>query len=453
MNLRPYQSEGAALISSALARGQRPLYVCPTGGGKTETFLHITTTTSRRVLIAVHRNELVDQVSARLGDYPHGIVQSGRAPNPHARVQVASIQTLVNRLAQYSPELIIFDEAHHAVSNTWLRVLAAYPNAALMGVTATPCRTDGSGLRQAGFDTLILAPSVAELTAQGYLTPAQVYVPKGGISTEGARTRFGDFVKADIQKIVKPAIVGDAIEYYRNLADRQPAIAFCISVQHAEDTAAAFRAAGYIAQCIDGSKSTPERRQLINGLRTGAIHVLTSCDLVSEGVDIPVVACGIFLRPTQSLGLWRQQVGRVLRVSPGKTHAVCLDHVGNTLRHGLPDADIDWTLDGRPVCRAERDPDDLPARVCLQCYRTHEPRPVCPFCGFVYPARPREIQQVSGELALLDAQWAATKSVSLERVAEWQCKTLEEFQALAAERGYKPGWAFHRWSAKQRRTA
>ena len=452
--LRPYQSDGIAAITASLARGQRPLYVLPTGGGKTVAFVHLARNYPGRVCILMHRGELIEQTSRALGDTPHGIIQAGRAPRPHARIQIASVQTLVNRLAAYSFDLIIVDEAHHTTAKSYRSIIAAYSHAALLGVTATPCRTDGTGLSDAGFDSLILGPSVAELTAQGYLTPAQVYAPHGGVDTSKLHSKYGDYVKKELSELMsKPSITGDAIAHYRRFADGQPAIAFCVSVERAEATAEMFRAQGYSAASIDGKKTPIERRQLIRALAAGTLNVLTSCDLISEGVDVPVVSCGIMLRPTQSLALWLQQIGRCLRPAPGKTHAVILDHVGNSLRHGMPESVREWSLYGAPVCRVQRDADDAPARCCLQCYRTHEPRPVCPFCGFVYPARPREIAEVSGELALLDAQWDAVKAVPVGRMEEWQCKSLADYQALAEERGYKPGWAFVRWNAKQKQRA
>lgn len=450
MNLRPYQVEASAAIRRALAAGRHPLYVLPTGGGKTFLFTHIAREYPGNVCILMHRRELIEQTSRALGDTPHGIIQSGVRPRPDLRIQVASVQTLVNRLSWYHFDIIIVDEAHHTTAASYQRVVAAYPGAQLMGVTATPCRTDGTGLSDAGFDELIVGPSVAELTAAGYLTPAHVYAPQTSIDVSGVHRRGGDYVKSELAAAVdKPRITGDAIEHYTRYAPRWPAIAFCASVAHAEHTAAGFRAAGYTAASIDGSMTPYERRRLIDALATGEVNVLTSCDLISEGVDVPVVACGIMLRPTMSTALWLQQIGRCLRPAPGKSHAVILDHVGNSLRHGLAETPREWSLAG--LARADVDPDAEPAtRWCPACLRAHVTAPVCPYCGYEHPKRERaELEQVSGELALLDAQYAAIKAVSLERREEWQCETLEDYQRLASERGYSPGWAWHRWNARK----
>lgn len=452
-HLRPYQSRGAADITAAIAAGERPLYVGATGSGKTTLFTHLASEYQARVCILMHRAELIEQTSRALGDTPHGIIQAGRAPNPWARIQLASVQTLVKRMSRYAFDFVIVDEAHHTSAATYRRVLDAYPGAALLGVTATPCRTDGTGLRAAGYTQLILGPSVTELTASGYLTPAQVYAP-ASVDLSEVRIKLGDYVRGDLAAACdKPAITGCAITHYQRYADRQPAIAFCVSVAHAEHTAAEFRAAGYAAASIDGKMTPLERRRLIMALGNGGLHVLTSCDLISEGVDVPVVSCGIMLRPTQSMGLWLQQIGRCLRPAPGKTHAVILDHVGNTLRHGLPDAPMNWTLDGEKRKPRAADDDAAPVRICLACYRAHTTAPTCPYCGFEYPARPRDIQQVDGELSLLETVWAAAKPVLPLADAASQCHTFEDLAALGASRGYNPKWAIYRWQARQRRTA
>lgn len=453
VNLRPYQTTAVAEIEAAIAAGEHPLYVLPTGGGKTTCFTYIARNFPGRVCIVMHRRELIAQTCRALGETPHGVIQSGVRPRPHARIQVASIQTLVNRLNRYEFDLIIIDEAHHTTAASYQRVVAAYPKAAVMGVTATPCRTDGRGLRDAGFTKMILGPSVAELTAQGHLTPAMVYVDPKAVNLAGCRRIGGDYARGDLVRVMdKPKIYGDAVEHYSRFARHMPAIAFCVSIQAAQHMAEVFRAAGYRAASIEGSMKPQERQGLIEGLARGDLHVLTSCDLISEGVDVPVVACGIMLRPTLSDALWLQQVGRCLRPARGKTHAAILDHVGNSFRHGWPDTPRPWNLDGIPKKTQERETAET-VRICAECFRGHSPAPVCPWCGYEYPAKPRVVEQVSGKLQLIDAAWAAVKPINPERGEEWQCETLEDFQRLGKERGYAPGWAWHRWNAKRRKTA
>lgn len=451
MNLRQYQDEAREAVRAAFNAGhRRVLLVMPTGAGKTVTFCDIATRTAsrgKRVCILVHRAELIRQTSRALREAgaEHGIIKSGMAPNRHALIQVASVQTLVNRLDRYSFDLIIVDEAHHTSAATYAKILAPHAGHVL-GVTATPCRADGTGLSEAGYTELILGPDIDWLTEHGFLAPAEVYAP-GGIDVAGVRQTAGDYNRGQLTVAAdKPTVTGCAIEHYRRFADRQPAIAFCVSVAHAEHVAADFAAAGYRAASIDGRMGDDERAGLINSLGTGRLDVLTSCDLISEGVDVPVVTAGIFLRPTQSRALWYQQIGRCLRIAPGKSHAVLLDHAGNTARHGVPwGGDLGWTLEGtRRKPRSEAEP-AVSVRICGACCRAHAPAPVCPFCGFEYPPQPREVTAIEGELIKLDAQYQR----AVKRDEQRKCRTLEELEALARQRGYKPGWAQIQWEFRQ----
>ena len=482
ITLRGYQQRGVDELRGLYRQGRRaPLYVLPTGGGKTAVFSHIATSAAARgnsVFILVHRQELLMQASRQLDGLglQHGLIAPGHT-QVHSAVQVASVQTLARRIKKfrYRPDLIIIDEAHHAVAGTWARLIEEFQGARLLGVTATPCRTDGRGLGAAAggvFDGLVLGPAISDLIGDGYLTPPRVYAPLANIDMTGVRTSGGDWNRQQVaERMDKPVITGDAVQHYSRICPGQPAIAFCANVTHSEHVAAAFRAAGYRAYSIDGSMPDARRRALIQGLADGSVQVLTSCDIISEGTDIPVVTAAILLRPTQSLALFLQQVGRVLRpvYAPGydlgsadgrlaaiaagpKPHAIILDHVGNTLTHGLPDDDREWTLDGKERKRRKKADQDPPVNVrqCEQCFAVHKPAPACPVCGFTYPAPERQPEQVDGELSEVTPEQRAQLRRQ-QRAEEAQCKTLEDFERLAAARGYKPGWARIRYQLRQRR--
>lgn len=447
ISLRAYQHTLFEDICAQFAAGHRQvLAVSPTGSGKSPLFIYMALRAiakGRRVCIMLPRVELLKQVCEALGEFPHGVIRSDVTPVRYHPLQIASAQTLVNRTHLYQFDFIIVDECHHATANTFMKILNAYPFAHVLGVTATPCRTDGRGLRDAGFTALVQGPTVRWLTDAGYLSPARVYAP-GGLDVSGVK-RGTEFNRGELEEVTdRPVITGNAIDHYRRYADRQPAIAFCVSVQHAEHVAHGFREAGYSAAAIDGKKTDSERARLIGALGSGALHVLTSCDLISEGVDVPVVSAGIMLRPTQSRALWMQQMGRCLRPAPGKTHAVILDHAGNSRRLGcLPDTEHVWSLDAPPAPRrSEADPDAVTVRVCDRCLASHVARPVCPYCGYEYPVVGRQVDEVAGELELLDAAYEAAG----RKAEEWQCRTLEDYQKLGAQRGNKPGWAWHRWT-------
>ena len=192
------------------------------------------------------------------------------------------------------------------------------------------------------------------------------------------------------------------------------------------------------------------RAKLIEDLGAGRLDVLTSCDIVSEGTDIPVVTAAILLRPTQSESLYLQQVGRVLRPAPGKSHAIILDHVGNVITHGLPDMDRDWTLDGSPRRGKKRDEPAPSVRQCPQCFAAHAPAPVCPACGHEYRTEVRELQQVEGELVELDKALLMRQ----RKREQGSAQSLEELIRLGAQRGYKNprAWAQHVWNARASRS-
>ncbi len=444
--------------------GVAPMLVLLTGGGKTTIFCEATRRAARRgkrTLILVHRRELLKQASRTLDGFgiEHSLIASGMSFFHQRAVQVASVQTLVKRLGKlrgWSPDLIIVDECHHAVGgNTWGRVLEHFDQARVLGVTATPQRMDGKGLGvdQGGFfDRMVVGPSVAELTARGYLSPAVVYAPKQQIDLSGVKTRMGDWAPGELAAAVdRPMLTGDAVAHYQRLCAGEPAIAFCASVAHAEHVAESFRAAGFQAASVDGSLPASERERRIADLGRGELHVLTSCDIISEGTDIPVVSAAIMLRPTQSVALALQQMGRALRVYPGKQRAVILDHAGNVFRHGLPDDARDWSLAGQPKKGKARQDDAAPVKQCGQCYTVHRPAPACPACGFVYPVNPREIEHVDGDLEEITAQ-AMKREHKREQGA---AQSMEQLVALGRARGYKNpyAWASHIWNARQHRRA
>jgi len=452
MILRDYQALAIENIRDAFRRRiRRVLLVSPTGSGKTVMFSYITHNAmlkKKRVTILVHRTELIDQVSESLRafDVPHGIIAPGFRSQPNQAVQVASVFTLVKRLDQYMrPDLLVVDEAHHTVASTWEKVTGYNPHALILGVTATPCRASGAGL-DASFDEMILGPTAMELIEQGALSPLRVYAPPPA-SMEGVKVRMGDYVTSQLAKAVdKPKITGDALDHYQKLTPGAPAVAFCVSVAHARHVSEQFMAAGVNAISIDGTMDRAMRKSIINDYRAGKIMVLTSCDLVSEGFDVPGIVTGISLRPTKSLGLWIQQTGRILRTAEGKKEAILLDHAGNCMAHGLPIDDREWKLSGE----AKDDKPKQTIKTCKVCYAVNPvSASVCRECGEKFGAepKPRELLQQAGELVELDVA-AMRKKVPREQA---KARTLEGLQELGRQRGYAPGWAQHIWDARNKK--
>jgi superfamily II DNA or RNA helicase len=458
ITLRDYQQRGVVDIRDVYRTGlKRVLYVSPTGSGKTVLFSHITSTQSerdKRVYILVHRAELVEQVSRTLTEFGviHGIIAAGH-PTKSARVQVASVFTLVNRLHSYpKPDLLIVDEAHHATTgSTWARVFAYYDGVFILGVTATPIRLDGKSLA-GSFDRLVMGPHPGDLVAQGHLSNYRLFVPPGAL--DKMRVRFGDFVSSDADKAMnKPKLIGNAVDHYARHAHGRRAIAFCVSLDHAANTAAAFNARGFRAERIDGQMDRAERTQLVSSFRRGQIDVLTSCELISEGFDIPAAKCGLLMRPTMSLGLYRQQVGRVLRPDDGD--AIILDHAGNSLKHGLPDDEIAWTLNDDTNGRRSK-PGAPGLRLCGKCYAAcRSGSRTCPECGWEFPLASRAVKEEDGEL--VEAAGVRPKGRTMESIKDARevgmATTFDELKRIADQRGYKEGWVTAIMKAKAAKAA
>lgn len=288
----------------------------------------------------------------------------------------------------------------------------------------------------------------------GWLSPAEVYAPKHALDLRGIKVRGGDYVASELTDAMdKPSITGNAVEHYTRLAPDKRAIVFCCSIKHAEDVAAEFRRAGYRAEHIDGGMEDYCRDAVLYRFAKGETQVLTSCELVNEGFDLPTIEVAILLRPTKSLGLYLQQVGRAIRPMEGKARTLILDHAGNTAEHGFIDEPRTWTLDAREKKKAPEK--SIPVRVCPKCYAMHAPMPVCPKCGHVYIVAGREVQQLDGELerisgpeeiaaAMAETQMQARyrilinigKNRSMENPERWATKVmLGEYARRLAKEG------------------
>lgn len=463
LELRPYQLRDVAAIRDAFGQGHRAVcYVAPTGSGKTVLFCYIAAEIAKRARsawILVHRQELLLQTSRALTAFgvPHGLISPAFPLQPDVPMQVASVQTLVRRLDKLKPpNLIISDECHHATSPTWRAVFDRCESSKILGVTATPQRLDGRGLK-AIFQTMLIGPSTRELTEAGYLARATAFAPPRVAVLDDVKVRAGEYAIDELDKRMdQKAVTGDAVEHYRKICPGAPAIAFCVSVDHARHVAEEFTAGGYRSVSVDGGLNKETRAERINGLADGSVQVLTSCELISEGLDIPLTTAAILLRPTKSLGLCRQQIGRVLRPAPGKERAYIIDHVGNIYEHGLPTDEIAWTLDGR----VKRDSKAAPVKQCPECYCSHGPAPFCPECGHIYET----VKDAVGERARGEYDHAEGELVEVADVVRgapidsrdrWrmiaEAKTLKELQALAMKFGYKKGWAWYQWNERTKR--
>jgi superfamily II DNA or RNA helicase len=305
------------------------------------------------------------------------------------------------------------------------------------------------------FESMIVGVSMEELIAEGWLVQPIVYAPPLPVDySRVRRMKNGEYEDKELEKLLdQRAVTGCAIQHYKNICDGVPAVAFCTSVDHAIHVAMEFNRAGISAREIHGKQSKIERKRILADFKAGAIKVLTSCELISEGFDLPSVGAAILLRPTDSLSLYLQQVGRALRADDGKEFAFILDHVGNCFQHGLPDDARLWSLEGKEKRLAMS---KTPAvRQCPKCYAAFAPAQNCPVCGFALEVQTRRTQDIEvreGELKPVDeiAKKRAIKAEELKRRAS-QCKSLDDLRALGESLGYKPKWAEMRWRARQAR--
>jgi superfamily II DNA or RNA helicase len=360
--LRPYQSDLLDRVQQSWDTGNRAiLSQMPTGAGKTIAFAHVIQTfaaNGKTILVLAHREELIiqaaDKITALTSAEP-GIIKAGYKPEYSRSIQVASVQSLIRRLSKCPQfDLIVIDEAHHATANSYRSILSHFPNSLILGVTATPIRLDGSGFREL-FDDLICGVTVRQLIEMGSLSQFKYYAPERSMSLVGVRKRGGDFSTESIENAnPSESVAADCLKAYGDYLQDKQAVIFAVSVAHSLAIATSFCANNISAAHLDGTSDSDTRARTMSAFREGKIKVLTNCALFDEGLDIPGLDGVILARPTASLGRYLQMVGRALRPSPDKPHATIIDLAGNWQRHGLPDDNRVWSLDGVEVVKRDK---------------------------------------------------------------------------------------------------
>lgn len=458
--IQPYahQFEFIDSIRQAFRTHRSVMGCAATGFGKTVVSSYIADAArakGSRVVFTVHRDNLVQQTSKTFHEFriAHGFIVAGMPYDPRQLVQIASIATLQRRLDKVEvPDLLVVDEAHLAMAKGWKTVVDYFMErgARVLGNSATPQRLDGKPLNDL-FQTMVHGPSVRWLMDNGYLSDYRYFAPSTPDLT-GVKTQMGDFNQRQAGEVMdRPKIIGDVVEHWIKLASGLRTVCFCMNVNHSLHTVEAFKASGVPAAHIDASTSHADRRRILNDFADGRILVLCNVELVTTGFDlsaqvgrdVPVEAV-ILTRPTQSLALFLQMVGRALRKKPYP--AIILDHAGNSQRHGFPDDDRDWDLEGREKTkRAANDNAPPPPVTCGGCFmQVKRPAPAaCPHCGaplVVVEAKPVKV----GDGELVEVTDKEKAELRRQRAFEQsQAKTLDELVALAVKKGYKNpmGWA------------
>lgn len=432
--LRPYQAAAITRLRATIATGVRSaVLVAPTGAGKTLIIRDISVSAvarGRSVIVIAPRRELVRQASQELDavGLDHGILQSDHwRRRPGLPVQVATLDTLRRRQVP-EPAITIIDEAHLNLT-ACLDLRKRWPTTIMIGFTATPCRTDGRGLGEL-YQSLIEVATPHELIEAGYLCGYRAFAPPAP-DLSGVATRGGDYAPGQLASAVdRPHLTGDAVATWRRLAHDRPTLVFATGIKHSRHLAEAFGGVH-----LDGTSR--DQSEVLTRMRSGELQIVTCADLLLYGVNVEIVSCVVVCRPTKSMALHRQMCGRGLRIAPGKSDLLILDHAGNVHRNGLPDSPIAWSLEGVPKRTGEP-----PLTTCHECFAVYSAAlATCPACGAQRPTVPRS------SIAVRDGQLEEVTSYGARATPEQRSATIARWRATAAARGYKPGWVAYRYKA------
>jgi superfamily II DNA or RNA helicase len=343
--MRPYQVDAIEAVERALADGtSRPVLALATGLGKTVVFSELLRRRGGPALVLAHRDELVRQAAEKIRnvwpDADLGIVKA-EEDEFDKPVVVASVQSLTaKRLARWSPdrfETVVVDEAHHASAPSYLRILDYLSPELRLGVTATPFRGDKTTL-EGVFDRVVYSFGIKDGIREGFLSDIRAFRVKSETSLDDVATRAGDFAQGALEKTLDTDDRNRAIvRAYREKSPGKRALVFSAGVDHAHALAAEFARAGFSSGAVDGTMDLLERQKILGQLKSGEILVVTNYGVLTEGFDCPAIETVILARPTKSLVLFTQMVGRGSRPSPdtGKTHMTLIDVVDQTRRHRL----------------------------------------------------------------------------------------------------------------------
>jgi superfamily II DNA or RNA helicase len=456
LELRDYQVEmyDQARDLRVNQKARSMILQSPTGSGKTVLAASLLKNCADKGFNAwflCHRREILKQSLLKLREagVPAGIVAAGMPTNNLAPVQVCSIGSLARRHhALRRPQLIVYDECHHTAASSWAAIHAAYPDAVHIGLSATPQRLDGTGLGK-WFEHMVLGPSTHQLITDGWLSPYRLFAPRPPDLSD-VSILAGDYNKKELSATMdRSAVAGDTVRLYQKHVPNETAIVYMWSVPSSIEIAQRFNDAGIPAVHIDGDTDDRVRDRAIDMFRAGDVRVLCNVDIVGEGFDTPACGAGFFCRPTASLTLYLQQVGRILRPSPGKT-AFLFDQAGNSRRMGLPDEDREWSLDATRKKKKKKRDDEDAVRVCPACTETWGMHVRVCRCGYVL-VKPREMD-VDEHAELEEVRRTAVHQRLNEQKA---ARELEYLIAHGRKKGYKhPAlWAKHIIQARNEKAA
>ena len=464
--LREYQSDLIEKIYKSWKAGnKRVMLQLATGGGKTIVFTDIVKTflsQNFKSLVIAHKKELITQAHGKIKEIigiEAGLIKAGFKPDFTPPIQVASIQTLIRR-NKPPADLLVIDEAHHSCAKSYSDLFEIYKNSYILGVTATPCRNDGQGFNLL-YDDLIKGPGVDWLIEMGYLSQFRLFAAEIKLEVKEGKNNKKEYSQAALSKAIREnGIVNqNAIDTWFKYAPNKQTVVFCVSVEHSIAIRDLYRDRGIKAEHLDGNTPDALRDLIIQDFRDKKITVLTNCEIVSEGFDVPGIECVQCIRPTKSLGLWLQMLGRALRPCNGKEYAVILDHTFNYVKLGLPDLNRAWSLE--PIS-LESDRYTLECDFCFHVFRalSHERSRVVrvginskgefrKYYQATCPACQNEVEfnmGAGGEAPTRSS--AAIKFLNMVEIKNdiypWFIDLVEELLKKCKKRGYKKAWIQHR---------
>lgn len=433
--LRDYQEELVNGLYNSMSKGNKNIMVqSPAGSGKSVTMSEIArraTEKGNRVLFIVHRRELVSQIK---GTFIANDVDMELC-------HVGMVQTVANRIKkdkEPKPAIILVDEAHHALAKTYTDIFEHFPNAFVYGFTATPYRLSNKGFTDI-FEDLILGKTVQWLIDNERLAPFKYYSKNLMNDNKLKHKSTGDFSNESISLALEPQIYGDVIDNYKKFANDKKTIIYTHNVESSKEVAEKFNDNGYNALQVDGKTPKQQRELAMELFREGKVNILVNAELYGEGVDVPDCECVILLRPTESLTLFIQQTMRAMRYQPNK-QAVIIDHVGNYVRHGLPNTEHDWLEHFNGSNKKSDSKNSIPIKECPECFGVVESAyTVCPYCGSEFPKE--EVQELTvDETAELEE--VTEEMITLNLKVPEDCSSMKELADLGKSLGYKPGWSY-----------
>jgi len=438
--LRDYQVATLNAAVKATATHDRVCIYGPTGSGKTEQGMRLVQKLvqhGKRVMWVVNRIELINQTSRRFLDHgiDHGVVQASHERTDIGKpVQICSIQTLRKRSLIPSFDVLIIDEAHGAISESYKAFIAKHP-VKTFGLTATPF---SKGLGKV-FQTLVHEVTVADLTEQGWLVPARFFAPER-LDLSGVKIVAGDYEEGGLEKVVNQKIlIGNLVDEWLKRANDVRTIVFATSILHSRNIADQFTFRGVPAEHIDCNTKDDDRKAILDRLRDGITRVVSNCSVLAEGFDLPDLECIVLARPTQSMIRYLQMVGRVLRPAPGKDSALVLDHSNTVESLGFPTDELPLVLDDGKTKKKGIPKDKL--HTCPKCKAVSQRRPdPCSECGYRPPRNTTfNIDQREGTLREIKRT-----PTSVNERQEWY----SGYVTLCQRHGYNPGWVANKFREK-----